>query len=103
MKVYNYSDTPVNINGHNVTDTVLFLDNEIRKPFVTHNGYEFLSNHNNESRNEVYTIINDSAGGSYKYYTDSVEVPDVTNVVMLMITVFGFYLTIRVLQKIKQH
>ncbi len=101
MKVYNYSDLPVNINGVDISDSVLFLDNEIRMPFITHNGHEFTSNQNNANRNEVYTIINGTGSNTYKYYTDSIQVPNIWFVVSAFITVFTFLFIVKLIQKLK--
>lgn len=101
MKVYNYSDTPVNINGVDISDTVLILDNEIRMPFITHNGNTFTSNQNNANRNEVYTIINGTSPNTYKYYTDSIAVPNVWSVLTAFFTVFTFLFIVKIIQKIK--
>jgi hypothetical protein len=101
MKIYNYSDTPVTINGTEISDTVIILPSQTRKPFVKHNGFEFTSNQNQESRNEIYTIINGTSTGSYKYMTDSIEVPNVWAPVSLFVTVFGFLIIIKIAQKLK--
>lgn len=100
MKVYNYSDLPVSINGHEIDDSIIILNQEIRKPFVTHNGYEFLSNQNTQNRLEHYTIFN-GGDGSYKYLVEEVYLPDWYLLQMTLIACIGFLTIIKIVQKLK--
>ena len=100
MKINNYTDLPVVINGQPVSSEQVVLNNEIRKPFVTHNGYEFLSNHNAESRNVEYFIISDGATG-YKYMLENYDFPDVVLFISIFFAFWGFHMILRIIQKIK--
>tara|TARA_B100001248_G_C27228851_1_gene383846 strand:+ start:155 stop:463 length:309 start_codon:yes stop_codon:yes gene_type:complete len=100
MKINNYTDLPVVINGQPVSSEQVVLNNEIRKPFVTHNGYEFLSNHNAESRNVEYFIISDGATG-YKYMQENYDFPDVVLFISIFFAFWGFHMILRIIQKIK--
>ena len=99
MKIFNYSDTPVIINGVSITDHLIHLDNGIPKSHVTHNGVRFLGDFQTD-RNIIYTITNDSGGG-YIFRSDVLEVPNIYPWVGLYITFFGFWLMIKIVQKIK--
>jgi hypothetical protein len=100
MKINNYTDIPIMINGIPVTSEQVTLNNEIRKPFVTHNGFEFLSNHNTDSRNVEYFIISDGSTG-FKYMQENYDFPDLVLYITIFFAFWGFHLFIRIIQKIK--
>ena len=100
MKINNYTDLPIVINGQPVLSEQVVLNNEIRKPFVTHNGYEFLSNHNSDSRNVEYFIISDGSTG-YKYMHENYDFPDVVLFISIFFAFWGFHMILRIVQKIK--
>ena len=100
MKIFNYSDKPVIINGVEVSDHLVHLDNSIQRHYVTHNGTSFLSHHTTSDRNVIYTILNKN-DNSYLYRTDEVGVPDVFFWVSIFFTFFGFWFVMKISQKLK--
>ena len=101
MKIFNYSDKPVLINGIEVSDHIVHLDNSIQRHFVKHDGRTFLTPHTTGERNMIYTILNNSSNTGYEYRNDSVGVPDVFFWVSIFFTFFGFWFVMKITQKIK--
>ena len=100
MKVYNYSDKPVVINGVEIHDHLIHIDNSIQRFYVKHNEYAFLTKHT-EERNLIYTIVNDSDGSGYSYRSDMINVPDVWVWVGIFLTFFSFHIVLRIVQKVR--
>ena len=100
MKIFNYSDKPVVINGVDINDHLIHIDNSILKSNITHNGNSFITHHN-EERNIIYTITKNPAQTNYQYRSDVFSVPDVWLWVSIFITFFGFYFLIQNTTKIK--
>ena len=100
MKIYNYSDKPVVINGVAIHDHLIHMDNSIQRFYIKHNNYSFVTRHT-EERNIIYTILNEDSGTGYVYRSDIIKAPDIWVWVSVFITFFSFYFVIRVLQKIK--
>ncbi len=100
MKIYNYSDLPVVIGNQSINSEFIRLSNDIRKPFVTHNGFQFTSNQNTEDRNIIYTIIT-KPDGSYGYMEDIIEPPNIYPVIGILFLSFAFLILIKLVQKLK--
>lgn len=98
MKIYNYSDQPIYIHGVAHEGHVDYLYATIERWNVVHDGRYFIQPTGSE-RNAVYTITNTNTG--YKYKTDFIEVPNIWVWVGLFITFFGFWFSIKLIQKIK--
>ena len=99
MKIYNYSDLPVEIGGIPIDDHIIHLDNGINIWQVRHDGVAFLPP-SDEDRNLIFTITKNSYG-TYSIKQDEFAVPNIYPWVGLFITFFGFWLMIKIVQKIK--
>lgn len=100
MKIFNYSDQPVVIGGVPTHEHVIYINNNMQKQHVTHNGKQFLNAHHSNDRNIIYSI-NNHPNGSYDYREQNLSVPDVWIWISIFLTFFSFYFCIRIVQKIK--
>ena len=100
MKIFNYSDKPVVINGVPIHEHLIHIDNSIQRHFVTHNGREFLSSHLTDDRNLIFSIIN-HPNGSYNYREQNFAVPNIWLWIGVFLTFFSFMFLTRVIQKLK--
>ena len=98
MKVYNYSDQPIYVHGVAHEGHLPYLYNSIERWNVVHDGRYFIQPTGTE-RNAVYTIANTNSG--YKYKIDYITPPDIFPWIFLFITFFGFWFSIKLIQKIK--
>jgi hypothetical protein len=98
MKIYNYSDKPVVINGVSRDEHILHLHSAIPTGNVNHDGKSFLPS-TTDDRNIIFTITNSTDG--YSYREDEFSVPDVWTWITIFLTFFSFYFVVRILQKIK--
>jgi hypothetical protein len=99
MKIYNYSDKPIQINGVPRDEHILFLNASIPEWNVKHNNHVFLPTRD-EDRNIVTTIYK-LPSGSYSYRHDNFSTPDVWLWVSIFLTFFSFHFILRIIQKIK--
>lgn len=100
MKIYNYSDKPVVIAGVPTHEHVIYINNSMQRHFITHNGQQFLDSHHDSDRNLIFSI-NNHPNGSYDYREQNLATPNIFPWVGLFITFFGFWLMIKIVQKIK--
>jgi hypothetical protein len=103
MKIYNYSDSPVTVDGKEIDAIEINLPTNFDRNIVTHNGSTFLKNSNIANSNVCYFITNHRSGNP-NHYRIKEEIYDVPNVWMwsgIYLTFFSFFLMIRVFQKIK--
>ena len=98
MRVYNYSDKPVVINGVPINTHIIHLDTAISPGNVLHNGTTFLPNHD-QDRNSVFTIMNTGTG--YAYREDVYSNPPVWWFSSILIVSIGYLMLIKVMQKIR--
>ena len=99
MKIFNYSDKPVEIGGVPVTDHIIHLDNDVNIWQVRHDGVAFIPPAD-EERNIVFTITKNSYG-TYSIKQDEFSVPDIWTWVTIFLTTFSFWLSVRIIQKLK--
>lgn len=98
MKIFNYSDIPVNVAGNDIHDHLIHVHNSFQN--IHHNNELFLPS-TNQDRNIIVTISNHPHLDSYVYKIDEFAVPNIYPWVGLFITFFGFWLCIKIIQKIK--
>lgn len=99
MKIYNYSDLPIEIGGVPNFHHIIHLDNEINPWQVKHNGQNFLPLVN-EDRNIIYTITKQTWGG-YNIAKDEFAPPNIFPWVGMFILFFGFFLMVKIAQKFR--
>lgn len=98
LKIYNYSDKPIIINGVSRDEHTLHLNSSIPLVNVKHDGISFLPQ-TSQDRNVIFTITNTSEG--YSYIEDHMSIPDVWMWISIFFTFFAFHFLIRIAQKLK--
>lgn len=84
-----------------VDDIEIYLQpNMFYASWIQHNGVQIFDP-NTEPRNKVLTIRDNISTGGYIYEEMSLEPPNIYPWVGLFITFFGFWLMIKIVQKIK--
>ncbi len=105
MKIYNYSDEPVVIDGSTISDREIILPTNYDRNIVTHNGSMFLFNAKTTDSNVIYTITNHRSGndGHYRIKTESFQTPPIYLYIGIFISFFSFFLLVRLIQKLKMN
>lgn len=98
MKIFNYSDLPVNVAGNDIHDHLIHVHNSFHN--IYHNGELFLPP-KTEDRNIIVTISNHPANDEYVYKIDQFAVPNIYPFVGLFTLFFGFFIVIKLVQKLK--
>lgn len=105
MRIYNYSDVPVIINGNEVSDTEIYLPNNINyaQRDIKHNGIQVAPDFDSESnRNLQFTITNHRSNlGDYTITQMDISPPEISSWAFTYFLFFGFYFMVRIMQKIK--
>lgn len=100
MRVFNYSDRPVQIMGVPHDDIEINIPYEgFDSTMITHHTKTF----NQISQHQYLTIYNDqSLQDGYAYRITEPTVPDITIFSLILISTIGFHLLIKIIQKVKQ-
>jgi hypothetical protein len=97
MKIYNYTDTNIIFNGQEIDEKEIFLPTEVIDE-LTHNSFD-ISNIINENS---HLYITNLANG-YQYETINYYAPNIFDTATILITYFGIFFTIKLVQKIKSN
>lgn len=101
MKIYNYTDLPVSINGVDITDREIYIDNTLTNAGqILHDGNTLLSTITSD-RNYITTITNARTGTGYEYQKHYFETPNIFSVQIILLACFSFLFTIKLAQKLK--
>ena len=101
MKIFNYSTKPVFLNGNMIEDTEIYLQpNMFYASWIQHNGVQ-IYNPIDEPRNMILTIRDNISTGGYIYEEMPIEPPDIWIWVTILITFWGFWFSVKILQKLK--
>ena len=103
MKIYNYSDLPLIIDGSTVTHHEVNLPTNYDRNLVTHNDVQFLNNANSKNNNVVYMITQHRSGneGHYRIKLETYEVPNIWLWAGIFLSFFSFFFLVRIMQKLK--
>ena len=100
MRVFNYSDRPVQIMGVSHDDIEINIPYEgFDSTMITHHTKTFSS----IEHHEYLTIYNDTTEQhGYAYSITEYPLPDITIFSLILVATIGFHLLIKIVQKVKQ-
>ena len=103
MKIFNYSDTPVMVDGKLSSEVEICLTPTFPRQAISHNGFMFVHNSasTTQSNNAHYYITNHRNGNGYRYKVEEYAVPNIFLWASIFFMFCGTFFLIRVIQKIK--
>ena len=100
MKIINYSDKPVYIKTVPIEDTEIYIPPYFERWIVKHNNQDFIPP-SYDDRNIILTIRNTGVADQYVYKSEEFTFPNVFPLLGVFMAFFGFFIVIKLIQKIR--